>query len=348
MKKIYISLLLLIGLFILLIFNFKPDRPTSIASLQQEAIKNSGTSKPTEELLSISTTETDIASRVLLIKKIIQDAPFKQEDTHSILAANPENIQKYLSDFSQLINENIMNNHKLSENKKAEMLWIIFKEYHWLGENNAFKAIVKENLMYLNVKSLIPDLAQTYADIAAVGDRSINDRHDLLEIISSIDIDANNPNNELIFNTMQSELRSINSRIEAQQLGGLLSKVFYDYAKALGVDTVPDIIQAANNNPQASLSYLNHVFGFVLSEKNTPQLQGILNANMNPSTRNDLNTVISFYFENADALTLSEINKDILSILNTYLIAEISNNHKLKNDRDIKVAHERIIRAMIK
>ena len=114
--------------------------------------------------------------------------------------------------------------------------------------------------------SLIPEITKTYSSISSLGEKSANSRHDLLEILNSIDISSQNPNNKLVVDTLRSELRSINSRSEAQNLGDMVTKILYEYGESTGIDVIPYIIQAANNNTQASLSYVNNAFKLTLLE----------------------------------------------------------------------------------
>lgn len=127
--------------------------------------------------------------------------------------------------------------------KKAEILWDMFRKYNWVGEDNAFKAIIKDNLMYLNNASLIPEITRTYNDISKLGEKSVNARHDLLEIINSVDISANNANNTLVIDTLRSELRSMNSSNEAQNLSDMVIGMLYRYEKLDGGNAIPDIIR---------------------------------------------------------------------------------------------------------
>ncbi len=346
LKKIIFTLIVCLILLILLYFYFKPNDSQSIADLQQEGLNNLNENK-TEQGISVSSSSSiDKIAQLKSIKDFIEKAPFKQEDTHSILAQNPENIQKYLSEFSNLLDKNIMQNSNLNEDQKAEMLWSMFKGYNWLGEDNAFKAIIKDNLMYLKNQSLIPEIMKTYSDISSLGEKSANSRHDLLEIINSIDINSHNASNNLVIDTLRSELQSINSRSEAQNLSDLTTQILYEYGNSSGIDIIPDVIQAANNNTQASLSYINNIFKLTLSDNNTDQLQNLMQSNMSQSTRDDLNNVIAFNLKEDGNITISSLNRESLVVLDQYLDKEFSSNPGLGKNADLTQAQERITAAL--
>ena len=222
----------------------------------------------------------------------------------------------------------------------------MFKEYDWLGDDNAFKAIIKDNLMYLRNPSLIPEITKTYSSISSLGEKSANSRHDLLEILNSIDISSQNPNNKLVVDTLRSELRSINSRSEAQNLGDMVTKILYEYGESTGIDVIPYIIQAANNNTQASLSYVNNAFKLTLLENNSNQLQSLVQSNMSQSTRDDLNKVISFNLKEDGGVPISNLSKESLSIIDQYLDKEFSNNPKLDENIELKQVHGKITSAL--
>ncbi|WP_336138072.1 hypothetical protein [Acinetobacter sp. 88(2023)] len=240
MKKVTFTLITCLIILISIYFYFKPDKNHSLVELLQESSKDSG-DHITDQSIQTSSSSKEMNASLNSLKDFINNAPFKQEDTHSILAQNPENIQSYLNEFSNLIEKNIMKNSKLSLDQKSEILWSMYKEYDWLGNDNAFKAIIKDNLMYLKNPSLLPEITQTYSRISSLGEKSVNSRHDLLEIINSMDINSNNPNNKLVIDTLSSELKSINSRSEAQNLGDMATKILYEYGEATGVDVIPDI-----------------------------------------------------------------------------------------------------------
>ncbi|MEG1707396.1 MAG: hypothetical protein RR285_01665 [Acinetobacter sp.] len=345
MKKVIFTLIACLIILISLYFYFKPNNSHSLAELLQESVKNSS-ENITEQSIPTSSNSTDMIAPLKLLKDFIENAPFKQEDTHSILAQNPENIQKYLSEFASLIDTNIMKNSKLSVDQKAKILWSMFKEYNWLGDDNAFKAIIKDNLMYLRNPSLIPEITKTYGDIASLGEKSANSRHDLLEIINSIDINSQNPNNKLVIDTLRSELRSINSRSEAQNLSDMVTNILYEYGKSTGVDVIPDIIQAANNNTQASLSYINNVLKLTLSDSNTSQLKSLMQSEMSQSTRDDLNKAISFNLKEDGNIPISNLNKESLVILDQYLGKEFSNNPELEGNAELKQVYGKITSAL--
>ncbi|WP_445344623.1 hypothetical protein [Acinetobacter bohemicus] len=341
MKKLIFTLIACLIILISLYFYLKPNNSQSIAELQKESVSNSSENSA-EQSIQTSSNNTDMIAPLKLLKAFIEKAPFKQEDTHSILAQNPENIQNYLSEFSSLIDTNIMKNNKLSADQKAKILWSMFKEYNWLGDDNAFKAIIKDNLMYLRNPYLIPEIMKTYGDISSLGEKSANSRHDLLEIINSIDISPQNPNNKLVVDTLRSELRSINSRSEAQNLSDMATKILYEYGKSTGIDVIPDIIQAANTNTQASLSYVNNVLKLTLSDNNTTQLQSLIQSNMSQSTRDDLNKAISFNLKEDGNIAISSLNKESLAILDQYLGKEFSNNPEFEKNTELKQVYGKI------
>ena len=218
MKKVIFTLIICLIVLISFYLYFKPDKNYSLSDLLQESGKDSG-ENTTKTSISTDSNSTDITSQLDSLKTFIENAPFKQEDTHSILAQNSESTQKYLNEFSNFIDKNIMKNSSLSLDQKTKILWSMFKEYDWLGDDNAFKAIIKDNLMYLRNPSLIPEITKTYSSISSLGEKSANSRHDLLEILNSIDISSQNPNNKLVVDTLRSELRSINSRSDDVVLG---------------------------------------------------------------------------------------------------------------------------------
>lgn len=345
MKKVTFTLITCLIILISICFYFKPDKNHSLVELLQESSKDSG-NHITDQSFQASSNSKEINVSLNLLKDFINNAPFKQEDTHSILAQNPENIQNYLNEFSNLIDKNIMKNSKLSLDQKSEILWSMFKNYDWLGDDNAFKAIIKDNLMYLKNPSLLPEITKTYKSISSLGEKSANSRHDLLEIINSMDINSKNPNNKLVIDTLSSELKLINSRSEAQNLGDIATKILYEYGKATGVNVIPDIIQAANNNTQASLSYVDNAFKLTLLENNTDQLKSLMQSNMSQATRDDLNNVISFNLKEDGNIPINNVNKESLSILDQYLRNEFSNNPKLEGNIELKQVYGKITSAL--
>lgn len=345
MKKVIFTLIICLIVLISFYLYFKPDKNYSLSDLLQESGKDSG-ENTTKTSISTDSNSTDITSQLDSLKTFIENAPFKQEDTHSILAQNSESTQKYLNEFSNFIDKNIMKNSSLSLDQKTKILWSMFKEYDWLGDDNAFKAIIKDNLMYLRNPSLIPEITKTYSSISSLGEKSANSRHDLLEILNSIDISSQNPNNKLVVDTLRSELRSINSRSEAQNLGDMVTKILYEYGESTGIDVIPYIIQAANNNTQASLSYVNNAFKLTLLENNSNQLQSLVQSNMSQSTRDDLNKVISFNLKEDGEVPISNLSKESLSIIDQYLDKEFSNNPKLDENIELKQVHGKITSAL--
>lgn len=344
LKKLIILFIVCSIILIAFYLYLKPEKNQSLAELQQESVIHSS-EKNTKQNLS----EASSRNNVILVKSLqdfIEKAPFKQEDTYSILARNPENNQKYLIEFSNLIDQKILKNSQLSNNEKAETLWKMFKEYNWLGEDNAFKAIIKDNLMYLKNQSLIPEITKTYDDISILGEKSVNARHDLLEIINSVDIEPKHTNNQLVIEMLRSDLKAINGRSEAQNLSDMAITMLYDYGKSEGIDTIPDIVQAANNNTQASLSYMNSALKLTLVDTDTNQLKNLLQSNMSQSTRDDLNHAISFNLKEDGNIPIRTIDQKTLVILDQYLNNELSNSTETKKDVNLQQVYGAINLAL--
>ena len=133
---------------------------------------------------------------------------------------------------------------------------------------------------------------------------------------------------------------------EAQNLGDMVTKILYEYGESTGIDVIPYIIQAANNNTQASLSYVNNAFKLTLLENNSNQLQSLVQSNMSQSTRDDLNKVISFNLKEDGGVPISNLSKESLSIIDQYLDKEFSNNPKLDENIELKQVHGKITSAL--
>lgn len=341
MKKLIIIFLVCLIILVSFYFCLKPENKHSLAELQQESAIDSG-GKNAEQNFSESIHSDKHTVLVKSLQDFVEKAPFKQQDTYSILARNPEYIQKYLSDFSKFIDEKIIKNSNLSENEKAKILWTTFKEFHWIGEDNAFKAIIKDKLMYLKNPFLIPEITTTYSDISTLGEKSVNARHDLLEIINSVDIEPKHTNNKLVIETLRSDLRSINGRSEAQNLSDMAITMLYDYGKLEGIDTISDVIQAANNNTQASLSYMNSILKQTLVDTDTNQLKSLVQSNMTQSTRDDFNHAILFNLKEGGNIPVSTIDKESLVILERYLNMELSSRIESKKNIDLQQVYGEI------
>lgn len=329
-KVFYLLCIALISIIVLLMY-LKPDQHKSIAALQVEAL----TQAKSEQHPLRTATQLDHRDQPYLvvlnqIQKYIDQAPFQQQETRSILAANPPAVQIYLIGFDQLLTQQVLGNTAFTQQQKSELLWYLYKDSTWLGEDNAFQAMVKTQLMYLRDVALIPELAQTYQDLSMLGAKSLNQRHDLLEIISSIEIDPSNPNNALIIDTLRSELHRLHSRAEAQALADLVVRLMLQYADASEIDAVPDIIQVANQHPQTRLALINATFKHALAENNPTLLHSLINSQMNPATRAELNDVISFNLNQSG--DLNNINPPSQQLLSDYIRLKSSDHHQLQND----------------
>ncbi|APV37697.1 hypothetical protein BEN76_16735 (plasmid) [Acinetobacter soli] len=332
LKKLIVIVVLSVASLVSLYLYFKPEKNYSIAELQQSGLLNDKLEQKQKE--NNSEINTNIKLRVQSLKDFIDKAPFKQEDTHAILARNSEGVQKYLNDFSNFIDSNIMNNNNLTNDEKAKILWELFKEYNWRGDDNAFKAVIKDHLMYLKNPNLIPDITSTYSDISKLGEKSVNARHDLLEILNSIDIDPKNSANQNVIDTLSTDLRAINTRNESQNLSDMAIPLLYNYGKASGSNSIQDIVLAANNNPQASLSYMNSLFKLTLNDTDSNNLQSLLQSNMTQSTKEDLNHSIAFNLKEDGSVQLSTIDQKSLGFLNQYLTNAV--NEKSGDNRDLQ------------
>lgn len=333
LKKLIIVVVLCLASLISLYLYFKPTKNYSIAELQQNARLNNNELKQKQNSNN-SDINNNIKSYIQSLTDFIDKAPFRQEDTHAILTRNSENIQKYLSDFSKLVDINIMDNNNLTNDEKSRILWELFKEYNWRGEDNAFKAIIKDHLMYLKNPNLIPDITSTYSDIAKLGEKSANARHDLLEILNSIDIDSKISANQNVIDTLSTDLRSINSRNEAQNLSDMAITLLYNYSKASDSNIIQDVVRAANNNSQASLSYMNSLFKLAITDTDSNHLKSLLQSNMSQSTKEDLNHSIAFNLKENGSVQLSTIDQKSLAVLNQYLASAV--NEKSGDNRDLQ------------
>lgn len=178
-KVFYLLCITLISIIVLLIY-LKPDPHKSIAALQTEALTQAK-SKQYPARTATLLDHRDLPYPVVLnqIQNYIDQAPFPQQETRSILAANPAAVQVYLIGFEQLLTQQVLENAAFTQQQKSELLWYLYKDNVWLGEDNAFQAMVKTQLMYLRDVALIPELAQTYQDLSMLGAKSLNQRHDL-------------------------------------------------------------------------------------------------------------------------------------------------------------------------
>lgn len=125
LKKLIIVVVLCLASLISLYLYFKPTKNYSIAELQQNGRLSNNELKQKQ---NSNNSDINIKSYIQSLKDFIDKAPFRQEDTHAILTRNSENIQKYLSDFSKLVDINIMNNNNLTNDEKSRILWKLFKE----------------------------------------------------------------------------------------------------------------------------------------------------------------------------------------------------------------------------
>lgn len=121
LKKLIIVVVLCLASLISLYLYFKPTKNYSIAELQQNGRLSNNELKQKQNSNN-SDINNNIKSYIQSLTDCIDKAPFRQEDTHAILTRNSENIQKYLSDFSKLVDINIMNNNNLTNDEKSRIL----------------------------------------------------------------------------------------------------------------------------------------------------------------------------------------------------------------------------------
>ncbi|MDO5652039.1 MAG: hypothetical protein Q4G13_07915 [Moraxella sp.] len=97
------------------------------------------------------------------LKNFIDNAPFNINDTSDILSANDDKVQSYLVQFAKMIDKAVVNNPKLTESQKANILWELYKAQNWQNSGNSFndsgfKGVINDALMWVDIVAVLPNM----------------------------------------------------------------------------------------------------------------------------------------------------------------------------------------------
>ncbi|MEQ1545073.1 hypothetical protein [Methyloglobulus sp.] len=291
----------------------------------------------------------------LEIRKWIDSFPYSQEDTHSIISANPPEVAQALSLLDQRIKDHIINNNDLLHEDKSRILWGIYTKTNWLGSDNALQAIVQDHLTGLIPYELSQEISQHYQSLLTEGDTTINTRHDMLEIVDNILNNAmTSPELQqkliteipVLKEILMQQIRNTEGSIEEiKGLTGFSMDLYTRYANKNEIDAlVPNIQSAINSNPEYSSAFYDMAFRNMLSQsgKASSALPLLLSTAASSDTSNELNASLSYLLKEDNNIMLSEVDSTVKSILLSYFLSQESNVKGSNIELDWKTATGRL------
>jgi hypothetical protein len=288
----------------------------------------------------------------------IADFPFPQEKTHSILSGNPPEIANALSKFDQNIRNNIINNKKLSHSEKGQILWEIFLNTNWLGEDNALKAIVQDYLASIAPFELSQEILYAYQDLISEGEKSINTRQDFLEIADSIlrlnnniSIQEKTEYNQKVGYIKELLLMQVGStETSIEEIKGLTANsvnLYLENANKKETEALISDLQATiSRSPQYSGTLYDIALRNILSqsEKSDFALKTLLQSSPSIETKAEMNKSLTFLLKEDGNISLADVSQEMKSELLTYLQSQSSNIKGTDIETDWKVSVHRLLK----
>lgn len=292
-----------------------------------------------------------IAEWTAKVRQWVGEFPFPQETTRSILGANPDDVQQALQIFNQRLQDEIVNNNVLSKNEKEHILWDIYTNTTWLGNNNALQAIVQDNLASMAPFGLIDEIRATYQTWASNGNKTLESRHDLLEIVDGIlNVDNNTLDNAAKQQYVKSissakellldQIRMTNESDEAQNLTGFAIDLYASHATLNEMEELSSTIQAISaSNPANSLQLYHSTLKNLLSQsKSSDQAIRLILASPSP----DLNQSLTFLLKEDGNIALADIPPTTRTELLTYLQSQENSIRGTDIEPDWKLSINRL------
>ncbi len=298
--------------------------------------------KMNDQMTDVSDSEFVGENQQQALFDLLNNFPFSQHNTKAIVAANPRPVQDYIHKVSSYIDRNIINNSKIPSNRKAQILWDMFKSYPWVGDDNVFRALIKDKLMYLNNPTISHDIANTYSALISSGTDSISYRHDLIEIANSVSQQPDRATYAAWTAALSQEMRSSLTREDAQGLGSFAIQSYFKYAKPSDVSGfIPQVILMSDQNPRIGLAYMDTLVKSTLkAAESADHLSTIYNTQMTEGTRKDLNKALAFNLHEDGSLVLSDFPIQTLQELQSYFDTQQSQN--IPDPQQWQSAKERI------
>ncbi len=328
------------------------DKSSEKLSFQsQETTSNDKQSQPEPHNEKESYDDRKIAEWTAKVRQWVGEFPFPQETTRSILGANPDNVQQALEMFNQRLQDEIINNNALSKNEKSHILWDIYTNTTWLGDSNALEAIVQDHLASMTPFDLTDEIRATYQTWASSGNKTLESRHDLLEIVDGIlNVDGNTLNNSAKQQYVKSilsakellldQIKMTNESDEAQNLTGFAIDLYASHATSNEMEELSSTIQAISaSNPENSLQLYHSTLKNLLSQpKNSDQATRLMLASPSP----DLNQSLTFLLKEDGNIALADIPPTTRTELLTYLQSQENSIRGTDIEPDWKLSISRL------
>lgn len=323
-----IILVLVIGL---LIAYFYPNNQSNLSINDKISLSSNDITKNSNGSIMASNSSQKITANVNQndvikgLNDIIKNAPFKIEDTNGFVSSANQEYHQYLLNFKKYLYENIVDNNNLSTEQKANLLWDFFSQTAWVAKNNAFKSIVMDAMQLVDLKPVLEKMSNTYQSLISLGDSSILDRHDIIQLISSTqekNLDNINVNN-LANNTYLNQISNTKNGEEGKGLSNYVIQTLVKNnvnGKDLSTD-IDKIIYTAQSNETLSEIYMDSL---LISAVRNPQnanliFNKITSNNLDEMNRKSVNKALAFQLSEDRNFSLSDISPDNFLILKNYI-----------------------------
>lgn len=266
------------------------------------------------------------------VNQWVADFPFPQETTHSIESANSSDIQRALQTFRQQLLNEIVNNDKLSKEDKSRILWGVYANTTWVGQDNALKAIVQDYLASVAPFEVVNDIRTTYQEWTSNGN-AYDGRHDLLELADAIlsvdeqtlNVQAKQQYVESIASTktlLLDQIRNTSSNTEAQNLTGFAIDLYLTHASINDMSEFVSTIQSlASTQPDSALQLYHSSWKNILSR---PEISEQATQLMLASPSPEVNQSLAFLLKEDGNIAIADINPATRSELLNYFISQKS------------------------
>lgn len=332
MKKylIFLVLILIIGISTL-IYYFYPNNKSNLSINDKIQLNENKINMVATDSLSTNdkiSTQKDIHKEDNYIKNlygIIENAPFDIAETNGLVPPINQEHNKYLLLFEKNIYDNIVNNNNLTKTQKANILWDLYSQTAWVGKNNAFKGIVMDAMQSIDLSPVLPKMTNTYHALIKLGDSSISDRHDILQLVKYTQKQhlENSSIRELVNKTYLEQISSTINEREAKELSdysieNLVENNSNPKDISLFVDIIMDI---AKDNKLLSEVYMNSLLVSAIRNPKSFDIifDKITSPNVSYINHNSLNESLAFQLSDDRNFSLKNISKMHLDKLTKYI-----------------------------
>lgn len=341
MKNTYALLLILLIITTVgsVIYYFYPTtNPTSINEKITAQKKSVGNSKDTQTNISIpseteqqtkSSNEKQVLDRLF---DFIKNAPFDAEDSSSTLGANDEEVQRYVSSFRTFIENKIIQDESLTANQKANILWSFFTDMRWRGEDNAFRAVVVDALLSTDLSLIMDKMVNSYHGLISSGDSSVSDRHDILQLISTTqlnhvdDVQITRLANEAFI----SQITTSQSVSEVKDLSGYAIQNLMANNKDNDItnENISHVLNSAERSQTLADTYIDSLVVSAVRQPQTSDLifQNLLTKPLSEINKNALNDSLAFQISDDRNFSINEISANNLTLIKDYVNSQQANN----------------------